>query len=207
VTGVTVRTAGQPIRDEKLALTMNVRSTPDFGTLNVDDVTIDGRLVRGRVFDTIVASAAGKAPNAGPLASIQKANATLDFPALADLHALLLAISPPAKADAPKTAKAAKPAADEKPAPQGRILAGSASAKFVLAHQGNSLTINPDVTAKGLVIGAGDVTKNVGDVVLKTSVQMVSVDKAAADATFMQARARANDAKPHAHRRRRRRQA
>jgi hypothetical protein len=186
VTGVNVRTAGQPIRDERLALTMNVRSTPDFAKLNVDDVTIDGRLVRGRVFETIVDSAAGKAPNAGPLASVQKANATLEFPALADLHALILAISPAEKPQDTKTAKAVKPGVAEKPAPQGRILAGSASAKFTLAHQGNALTIDPDVTAKGLAIGAGDVTKSVGDVVLRTSVQMAGADKAPADATFMQ---------------------
>jgi hypothetical protein len=186
VTGISVRTAGQPIQNEKLALTMSVRSTPDFGLLNVDHVTIDGRLVKGRVFDTIVDRAAGNAPGAGPLAGVRKANAVLDFPALADLHALLLAISPPAKPADTKTAKTVKSAAPDKPAPQGRILAGSAAARLTLGHQGQNVTITPELTANGLTIGAGDVTKNVGDVVLRTAVQMVGADKAPADATFMQ---------------------
>jgi hypothetical protein len=186
LTGVTVRTAGQPIRDEKLSLVMGIRSTPDFGVLNIDHVTIDGRLVKGRVFDTVVDRAAGNAPNAGPLAAVRKANAVLDVPALADLHALILAISPPAQPATPKTAKAAKPAVAAKPVPQGRILAGSANAKLTLGHQGNHVTITPDITVKGLALGAGDVSKNVGDVVIRTAIQLAAADNAPADATVMQ---------------------
>ena len=73
----------------------SIRFAQDFSVVNVDFVTIEGRLVKGRIHDTVLTPAAADAPNAPPLAAIKQANVVLDFPQLAELHALIRAISPP----------------------------------------------------------------------------------------------------------------
>jgi hypothetical protein len=182
-TQLSVKTAGQPIRDEKIVVVPSVRFTPDFGVVNVDEVKIDGRLVNGRIFDTVIDNNAAKAKDAPPLAIVQKANATFSAPALGDLHALILAINPPAPTTQPSG----------KPAPVGRILGGNANVNLTLAHQGGEVVITPAISAKGLIVGAGDVSKNVGDVTVNTAVHMVSsTAKQPDNATLMQRLAELN---------------
>jgi hypothetical protein len=81
---------------------------------------------------------------------------------------------------------AAAPAGDA-PAPQGRILGGSANVRLTLGRQGDAVVITPVIAAKGVAVGAGDVKKDVGNFNVNTAVRLVP--KASAqpeDATFLQ---------------------
>ena len=48
------------------------------------------------------------------------------------------------------------------------------------------MVITPELNAKGLAIGAGDVSKNVGDVSVRTAIQLVPGGSVAPEATLMQ---------------------
>jgi hypothetical protein len=201
--GITVKTEGEPIKDEKLAVTLSVRSDADFKQILVDQVTAVGRLLNARIHDTMIDNEAGNAPGAPPLAAVRKANAVIDVPRLGDVHALWLAINPPTpEAVKPEAIISAAPPRGsdvigrrptvkepEKPVestPQGQITGGSANIRVTVDHQGSEVVITPDVIAKAVTIGAGDVTKSIGDVELRTAIRFTPADNAPADATFLQ---------------------
>jgi hypothetical protein len=129
LTNVTVRTAAEPIENEKIAVVLKLRSRSDFSYLNVDELTATGRLVNAKVTDTVIDLGASDAAGAPPLAAVGRANVAVDLPNLKDVHALLRALSPPpALAPAPErvaaaqqpAAPAAQPAAAPAPEPRRR---------------------------------------------------------------------------------------
>ena len=110
LTGINVRTEGEPIRTRSSRSCRASAARQDFSVVNVDFVAIEGRLVNGRVTTRSSTSRRPTRPTRAPLAAVRKANAVLDFPQLADLHALIRAISPPEPAgEAAQTATAPAP--------------------------------------------------------------------------------------------------
>lgn len=139
---------GEPVKDERLAIKPSIRVSRDLSVINIDALNIDGRLLSAKVSNAVVEKNV-----------VQKANATIDVPRLGDVHALWLAISPP-----------------EKPAEAGRIRGGSANVRLAVARQGETTVVTPEIDVKSLSVGAGKMSRDVGDVTVRGSAQLAGAD-------------------------------
>ncbi|HEX8915089.1 MAG TPA: hypothetical protein VF796_22245 [Humisphaera sp.] len=157
--------------------------------------TADARLMSGPGKDAVTAS---------PLAMLRAGTFTVTAPDLGRVQALLdaflkaeepavvpVALGPPVPLPEMYAQAAgrlppgtvvppppAAPATQPAPAPPAKLAGGSAVVTLTVAGDGATLTTTPDVQAKAVVLGVGDVRYPIGDATLRTTAQIASATRA-----------------------------